>query len=67
MDKTLYICTLSEEDQNRLRRDLEVELGLRGFGQDAIDRAMEGRLCDVEELIDLDSFSKGLLACTSFV
>ena len=67
MDKTQYICKLPEKEQKRLRRDLEVELELRGFGKDAVDKAMEGRLCDIEELVDLDSFSRGLLACTSFV
>lgn len=50
--KTTYICTMSNSTQLRIAKAL---LSTGFFcGADDIEIAMEGRLCDLEEIIDID-------------
>ena len=47
--KTTYICTLTTADQNRMRQQLE-NIGL---SDEDIEIAMDGRICDLEDTIEL--------------
>ena len=50
MKKTVYICQLSEADQQVIRNQL-VNAGL---SENDIEIAMDGRLCDLEDTIKIN-------------
>lgn len=49
MNKTSYICTLPQNIQNKIRNILSLELS-----KNEIDIAVSGRICDIEELLNID-------------
>lgn len=50
--KTTYIAQLPAEAQNGIKRELE-ELGLN---EEDINNAMDSRLCDLEDTIDIKAY-----------
>ena len=50
--RTAYICTLDGKIQSAIRNDL-TELGLCA---EDISRAMDSRLCDLEDTIDIEKY-----------
>lgn len=52
-DKTMAICQMSESAQDKIRQEL-MEHGLEG---QELEEAMNGRLCDVEDTIDIEYYS----------
>lgn len=46
MTKTDYICTLPEQRQTEIKNKL-----LKIIPENEIDTAMNGRICDIEELL----------------
>lgn len=49
MNKTSYICALPQNIQNKIRNILSL-----GLSKNEIEIAMSGRICDIEELINVD-------------
>lgn len=58
--KTTYICQLPQQTQNAIRTDIEtyfISEGLSGQElQDAVQDALNGRLADLEETIDISKY-----------
>ena len=52
MEKTAFICTLSEDVQNAILLDLE-KLNL---SEEDVRLAMDGRLCDLEDTMDISKY-----------
>ena len=50
MSKTIFICQLPEETQDAIRR----ELVKAGFDSESIELAMNSRLCDLEDTIEIN-------------
>lgn len=50
--KTNYITTLSEDTQNEIRSDLQSQ----GYGNSDIETAMNSRLTDLEDTIDIKKY-----------
>ena len=58
MKTTVYICTMSNSTQLRIANAL---LSTGFFcGADDIEIAMNGRLCDLEEIISIDEIMEGV-------
>jgi len=53
MSRTAYICTLPRDVQEKVARALV----LAGIGGDDFARAMNSRLCDLEDTIDVRRFA----------
>lgn len=51
MNITAYICQLSAEYQNLIRQALTE----KGIDKEYIETALNSRLCDLEELINIES------------
>ena len=51
---TEYIWMLPVEDQ----ADLMVELAFAGIEGEDLDRAMDGRVCDLEDTIDVSAYRR---------
>ena len=60
--KTIYICELSEQTQNEIKKHILQFLGKEGYTKEEqkeiCDNAMSGRLCDIEENIDITKYIK---------
>lgn len=54
MDSTTYIALLPQSIQFGIRQDL-IKVGLRGA---ELQVALSGRLCDLEDTIDIHKFMK---------
>lgn len=58
--KTTYICQLPQQTQDAIKNDVETHLiseGLNGQElQDAVQNALNGRLADLEETIDISKY-----------
>ena len=50
MNKTIFICQLPQATQDAIRR----ELVKAGFDSDDIEIAMNSRLCDLEDTIEIN-------------
>lgn len=50
----IYVCELDRENQNRIKRELE-KFGIHG---DDLYRAMNSKIVDLEEIIDVKNFEK---------
>ncbi|MBQ4122370.1 hypothetical protein IJD44_01405 [bacterium] len=50
----IYVCELDRENQNRIKRELE-NFGIHG---DDLHRAMNSKIIDLEEIIDINKFEK---------
>lgn len=50
-----FIRTLSNEAQGQIADELRIQ----GFNQEDIERALDSRLCDLEDVIDLKKFQLG--------
>ena len=62
LTKTTYICKLSEQTQNEIKKHILQFLGKEGYTKEEqkeiIKNAMNGRLCDIEENIDITKYIK---------
>ena len=60
--KTIYICELSEQTQNEIKKHILQFLENEGYTKEEqkeiCDNAMSGRLCDIEENIDITKYIK---------
>lgn len=58
---TTFICMLPKQTQQSIRHDLAnklSELGYKGAELlEAVQNGMDGRLCDVEEVIDIKKYA----------
>ena len=52
----IYVCELDKENQNKIKRELE-KFGIHG---DDLHRAMNSKIVDLEEIIDIKEFEKTL-------
>jgi hypothetical protein len=50
--KTLYIGQLPAETQKAIREELKKN----GLNKEDIERGMDGRLCDLEDTIDIEKY-----------
>ena len=50
----IYVCELDRENQNRIKRELE-KFGIYG---DDLHRAMNSKIVDLEEIINVKEFEK---------
>lgn len=58
MNKAAYISTLPQGKQEQLRQDIKAVLAEYSTGEQSrlIDEAMNSRLIDLEELIDIQKY-----------
>ena len=60
MKTNIYICQLSNETQNEIKRDVETFLKNEGFTDaervEIIETAMSGRLVDLEENLNISKY-----------
>ena len=58
--KTIYVCQLPQQTQDAIKNDIETYLISEGFsGQElknAVQDALNGRLADLEETIDISKY-----------
>lgn len=58
--KTRFICQLPQQTQDAIKKDIETYLLSEGFSgqelQDAVQNALDGRLADLEETIDISKY-----------
>ena len=58
--KTTFICYLSDEMQDDIKQQVKIALSNNPprIKKRLIDEAMSGRLCDIEDLIDISKYIK---------
>ena len=58
--KTIYVCQLPQQTQDAIKNDVVTHLISEGFSgqelQDAVQNALNGRLVDLEETIDISKY-----------
>lgn len=62
MNTTIFIAELSNENQEKIKKMIIEFLTTEGYEnkkiQEIIENVMNGRLCDLEEFIDIEPFLK---------
>ncbi|MBQ3422314.1 MAG: hypothetical protein IJH34_11755 [Romboutsia sp.] len=60
MKTSLFICQLSKQNQEKIKNEIINFLNNEGYGETEIkeisNSAMDGRLCDIEEFINIEPF-----------